>query len=451
MHTKRIVLFFGFLLALGSYEWAYADLKSYVNKPDDSYHYEIVERTTLDKNDVLHIKMQSQTWQGIPWTHWVTVIVPNDRPLADKALLIVAGGDNTDTAPNLKSTEARVGSLIAMNTHSVVAVVRQIPNQPLFDGRKEDGIIAYTFDKFLKGEGDDWPLLLPMVKSAVRGMDTVQSILKQEYNQPINGFVVTGGSKRGWTTWLSAVADSRVVAIMPMIIDTLNMGPQMRHQFATYGGYSEQIEDYTEYQLQQRMQSPEGQSLLKVVDPFSYREQLTLPKLIILGANDPYWTVDAANLYFPDLKGPKYLYYQANTEHDINPNGIATATQFYASILKGTRFPSITWEKTSEGELIVRWEQDGGKALLWQASSPNRDFRKSPWTSTTLTGDKEVHVRMDAPKEGWVAYYVEVQWPGDFGMPYGVCTQMNVLPDTMPTQGRTYDVAAAPQDKAAVN
>ena len=34
--------------------------------------------------------------------------------------------------------------------------------------RTEDGIIAYTWEKFLKGGDDQWPARLPMTKSAVR-------------------------------------------------------------------------------------------------------------------------------------------------------------------------------------------------------------------------------------------------------------------------------------------
>ena len=34
----------------------------------------------------------------------------------------------------------------------------------------------------------------------------------------VDQFFVAGGSKRGWTTWTTAVVDPRVVAIVPMVI-----------------------------------------------------------------------------------------------------------------------------------------------------------------------------------------------------------------------------------------
>ena len=47
--------------------------------------------------------------------------------------------------------------------------------------------------------------------------------------------MVTGGSKRGWTTWTTAAVDKRVVAITPMVIDMLNIDPSFEHHYRVYG------------------------------------------------------------------------------------------------------------------------------------------------------------------------------------------------------------------------
>ena len=90
-----------------------------------------------------------------------------------------------------------------------VAILLHVPQQPIFGGKREDAIIAYTFDEYLKTSDPEWPLLLPMVKSAVRGMDAVTEFSDQTWSLKLKSFTVTGGSKRGWTTWLTGAIDGR--------------------------------------------------------------------------------------------------------------------------------------------------------------------------------------------------------------------------------------------------
>lgn len=445
-HRVLLLIIAGLVLGLQA---AFAGLADYVARPDSSYAYEVVKTEPVGAQTAEVIKLTSQTWQGITWQHWLTIMRPPEIANPETVLLLVDGGSVTEEPPKLDSREMGIVALVAGFTKSAVAIVSQVPNEPLFDGRSEDGIIAYTYDKYLNGEGEDWPLLFPMVKSAVRAMDTVQAVLQEKYQQEVKNFVLTGGSKRGWTSWLTgASGDPRVLAIAPVVIDVLNMAKQMQRQIEVYGGYSEQVEDYTKLKIQERMATPEGAKLLSLVDPFSYRDKLTMPKLVILGTNDPYWTVDAANLYFPELTGPKYLYYQANVGHDVNLDGVATLARFYSAVATGAALPQITWQGDGAGNLDVTWDQSGGKAILWQASSPNRDFRGSTWTRSPLEGTGKAAVRLAAPDSGWLAFYVEVRFPDASGYDFGTCTQITVLPDTFPTEGRAYDLKKTAQNTA---
>jgi len=414
----------------------FADLKEYVNRPDDSFSYSIDSVISIDSNTAYLVNMTSQTWQGITWKHWVIVMKPAVIKHPDKALLLISGGSNRSTPPKADSKEARAVSLVANRLGAVVAVVLQVPNQPLFDGKREDAIISYTYEKFLNGEGDDWPLLLPMVKSAVRAMDTVQGVAKYEFGQDIRQFVVTGASKRGWTTWLTAATgDPRVYSIAPMVIDVLNMGPQMEHQMKVYGAYSNQIDDYTERGIQDYITSPKGKKLLRLVDPYSYRDEMTQPKLIIMGTNDEYWTIDAARFYFDNLKGDNYLHYEPNAGHGLNLNIVPVITAFFNAALTGEPLPKLEWDLLKSGKLKVKWDRREGEAALWKAVSPNRDFRPSPWTETPLKGKRGVRVKLETPDEGWAAYYVAVTFPmkiGDSSLHYPLCTRTYVVPDTFP-------------------
>src|SRR5690606_36216870 len=125
-----------------------------------------------------------------------------------------------------------------------VAVVEQVPFQPIF-GLREDELIAYTFEQYLATGESDWPLLLPMVKTAVRAMDTAQAFAAAEWQVDLDRFTVLGGSKRGWTTWLTGAADPRATTLVPIVIDVLNFESHMPHQEAMWGAPSAQIAPYT--------------------------------------------------------------------------------------------------------------------------------------------------------------------------------------------------------------
>src|SRR5262249_16346114 len=155
-------------------------------------------------------EMISQHWREHTWSHHVQIVKPDKVRNPRLAFLFVTGdGEGRSSLAMLQLIAERAGVL--------AAVVSRVPNQPLYDGRKEDALIAYTFDQYLKSGDESWPLLFPMVKSAVRAMDTVQAYALKEHQQKVEAFVVSGMSKRGWTTWLTGAVDPRVKGIAPMV------------------------------------------------------------------------------------------------------------------------------------------------------------------------------------------------------------------------------------------
>src|SRR2546429_1060243 len=219
------------------------------------------------------LEMVSQHWRNQFWSHHMIMVRPNEVRNPGIGFLFITGdGDGEKTVEMLKTLAQRAGA--------VASVITKIPNQPLYEGRKEDALIAYTFDQYLKTGDETWPLLLPMVKGAVRGMDTVQAFAQKEFNQNIEKFVVSGASKRGWTTWLTGAVDPRVKAIAPMVIDMLNMKAQTAWAEKVYGKQSEQIHDYTDMGLIGRADDPPMIRLRSWVDPYAYRQRYTMPKLL---------------------------------------------------------------------------------------------------------------------------------------------------------------------------
>ena len=89
-----------------------------------------------------------------------------------------------------------------------------------------------------------------------------------------------------------------------MVIDVLNMRNQMEYQKTTWGKYNEQINNCIVRGLQEIMETEEGESLLALIDPYSYHSLLTMPKLSVIDTNDPYWFLDALNIYWNNFLGP---------------------------------------------------------------------------------------------------------------------------------------------------
>jgi PhoPQ-activated pathogenicity-related protein len=270
-----------------------------------------------------------------------------------------------------------------------------------------------------------------MVKSAVRAMDALQQIAQQEHGVSVERFVVTGGSKRGWTTWLSAVADRRVAGIAPIVIDTLNFRPQMKHQMATWGTYSEQIADYTSKGLVDVMEKQPEIPLWRWVDPYTYRSELKLPKLLINGTNDRYWVIDALNLYWDDLVGPKHVFYVPNAGHGLDGGrdaALTTLAVFAQHVATKKPLPKLTWLHDDDGErmrLMVRSEAKPKSVRLWLARSDDKDFRPDRWNASELSanGDGAYVAHVDKPASGHIAYFGEATYTfGD--VEYGLSTQI---------------------------
>ena len=203
----------------------------------------------------------------------------------------------------------------------------------------------------------------------------------------------------------------------------------MEYQLATWGDYSEQIADYTKKGLiRQGNLNPREALLISVVDPFTYRRQLTLPKLLINGTNDRYWVVDAAKLYWDDLAGPKYTLEIPNAGHGLDGGRdvvLATIAAFFRHAVAGTPWPSLDWSET-EGEkdlsLSVRSTPKPKTARLWIAHSPTKDLRDAKWHCEPLGESSDGFVaKVPKPPQGHVAFYGELQFEQD-GLPYSLCT-----------------------------
>jgi PhoPQ-activated pathogenicity-related protein len=415
-------------------------LARYVAKPDPSFTWEVRTRYRAKGADAIELVMQSQIWQGVAWKHQVVLIKPRGLNKPDHALVIVGGGrwQESFAEPAPEEEDLPKGGDVFVDLakllHTVVVVVAQVPYQPLFD-LSEDRLIAYTFDQYERTGDPEWPLLLPMVKTVVRALDASDAAARREWKQPLATFTVFGASKRGWTTWLTAAVEPRVTAFAPVVIDALNMAQHFPHQTAVFGAPSEEIKPYTDLGLPEILSSDRGAPLRSIVDPYSYRDALRQPKLIMLATNDAYFPFDSLNLYWDGLEGPKYILYLPNEPHRIKHYGQAfrALRELHESASVGGRpMPKIEWEFAwadgNGGRLCVRSDPKPRAVRLWSAASEGRDFRRAVWSAgPEISARDAASIALEPPASGYRATFAEVEygrWLGAFSL----STNLAVLP-----------------------
>lgn len=412
-------------------------LSAYLDNGDNTYQWTINSTYSFSGVTAYDLKLTSQLWREHTWVHQLTILVPTGNQY-DGALLWITGGSIEDGEPKWagqNDLETLIISLVAHKNNAIIAILRQTPNQPLYNNLTEDALISYTLHQF-KNDGDySWPLLFPMTKSAIRAMDAVQEFTQSELQHEINRFIVSGASKRGWTTWLVGANDTRVAAIAPAVIDVLNMPVNLDYHIDTWGAYSPLIQDYVDLGIPQDAHSKQGSVLTTMIDPYSYRENLTMPKLILIGTNDPYWPVDAIKHYFDDIPGENYIHYVANAGHDLGggEQALYAISAFFGNTLAHRSYPACSWdvsETTNEVALTVQGSEDELlKAKLWSAISDDRDFRDEHWSSSELTNIETgaVNAVINYPASGYKAFYVDLEYPDANGGNYTKSTRMFVV------------------------
>lgn len=429
-----------------------AQLDEFIAKPDPSYAWKTVRVDRHPQGVHAVLELTSQTWRGADevdrpvWRHWLEVYVPAQVD-HDAALLVIGGGSSANPVPKAANGELAATAIAA---RAVVAHLDNVPNQPLVFAadpqrkrRSEDEILAWCWDRHLATGDPAWLVQLAMAKSAVRAMDAVTAFCATgERPIALRRFVLSGASKRGWTTWLAAAADRRVVAIAPMVIDLLNLDKSFRHHHAAYGRYGDAVRPYVENRIMARMEEPATQASLAILDPYAYRERFAaMPKLLINATGDQFFLLDSWRFYWHDLTGPKHLRYIPNTDHGLDRTASESLRSFFLSVLVARPLPAFTWREEAPGRLRVETSDKPTQVLVWSAANPtSRDFMVQTigrsWRSQPLEAmSPGVYVgRIPEPAQGWSAIVVELEFPDPSGATPGIrlTTGVSVTPARLP-------------------
>jgi len=194
----------------------------------------------------------------------------------------------------------------------------------------------------------------------------------------------------------------------------------------------------------------EARKLWAMVDPWVYRERLTMPKMIINGTNDPYWAQDALNFYWDDLKGEKYVSYSPNAGHDLRametpnvPNtreakrtelvptrAVNCLAAFARHVIADKPMPTQTWKYEDPDKhstkLTVCPDKEIKAVRYWTAESVTRDFRQSKWASKDITPKDVCLIEVATAGPMYKVVLADFDYEID-GLPYTLTTQVKIL------------------------
>ncbi len=444
-------------------------LDAYVAKPDPSFAWKVEKTFTGAGYHGAVLELTSQTWMSAAqsdrpvWKHWLTVTIP-DTMNSDKAFLYIGGGSSTSAAPTGPTERF---ALMAVDTKSVIAELGQTPNQPIKFAdtpdvaRSEDDMIAYLQARYDPAANPEALPRLPMVKSGTAAMTAVQEFLASDAGgkHRIDGFVVSGGSKRGWTSWLVGLLDERVVGMIPIVINVLDVDATTRHHWEAMGYFSPALGDYVRHKLIPDEIGRKMTVVNTIEDPLNYRgrPQMLMPKFIINAVGDEFFPPDNTKYSYHLLPGEKQLRMLPNSRHSTAGTDInQSMTAWYDAVIHGRPVPEYTWTVREDGALVV----DPGAikptaVLLWQGTNPAaRDFRvqtlgDKAFTSSPLqpAADGTYVANVDQPSAGFTAYFVELTYPSGTQYPFKFTTEVYVKPDVLPYRWEDARPITAPDGK----
>lgn len=371
------------------------------------------------------------------------------------AFLTSGSNDHPNIHPNeTKDYNIAVVDELAHQTEGIVIAVMQLPNahmtfanDPLKRRLDEDSFIAASWSEYIKDpeHSPEWILQLPMAKAGYQTMRATQEFLKQEGIADIEGWIVTGASKRGMTTLdVGAVncpnCPAKIIALAPIVPVVPDLHDEVHRMWRAYGAFTWAFNDYIEYNMTENFDSEAGMSLWKVFDPLFYFDRLEkYPKYFIVSADDEFMMVDWQELYWDKLRGEKHLLINPNAVHVQLPGIIRSLSNmgtFMRSIAAGhgpEDRPTFTQEYDNKtGRITVRVPEQKRKlkrVAMTSAQTVQNDRRDFRWIVKAKDNKTceypyiplPINIQDALPFSGY----------SDLGIPFELCLQPIVW---LPTQ-----------------
>lgn len=103
-------------------------------------------------------------------------------------------------------------------------------------------------------------------------MKAAQEFLEYKGIARVEGWVVSGASKRGWTAWDVGITRCescpvKILALAPLVPIVPNLKAEVHRMWQAFGGFTWAFKDYTDLNITIRIDTPEWEIAEKIIDP----------------------------------------------------------------------------------------------------------------------------------------------------------------------------------------
>lgn len=417
--------------------------------------YTLLEQDSGAGYEFFRFNMVSQHWAPSPvldperWEHGVELHIPQDAVLG-KALLVVNNGmrNGPEQSPDYPREVLRE---VALQARMAVVMISDVPNQYITfsdapQPKGEDDAVAHTWAHWLRDEAaaPELPLHVPMAAAASRAMDLAEQALGKQ-GLLVDRFIIAGASKRGWSAWLTALADERVMAIVPSVIDVADTSAMLvglRQRYA--GHWPLALWPYQEAGVLQQLGSPRFERLMAMMDPMQYLneggQRLAIPKYLVSASGDDFFAPDPVTDYHRRLPGQASLRVLPNSDHGGARQALfSTLVPVLGRLREDRPLPSVRLSADVQaGQMSVDFSEVPVAVKVWTAHNlQDRDFRYAcgvRYEARTLQPEQRLDLPRAMPATGWQAQFIEAEFADGFIATSPVSVWPQTYPAHPPTQ-----------------
>lgn len=442
-------------------------LSGFVKDYDANYKFEVLEEKQGEGYKAYILDFTSQSWhpeKTVPpvWRHWLTVIVPKQR-VKDTGMLVLTDGFSTLEAPMSEIPPYFIS--LAVSSKSVVSILEGFPRdkvgiyktpaQMIYMEPSE--FVSWSLKQYFETHEVSWIVFCPLVKTVVRAMDAVQELLIKNLRSeiPLKEFVLCADTPF-FISWLVPAIDNRVIGLVSINSTAFHLEQQIKRMFMDEINFPDFFAEMDDAGLLPLLETEDGENLLKVIDPYYYRENLKIPKLIISLNNNQWKDVIALSeqviseipdpvnwLICPQLRlSREYAFLPQQTLYNFSaPMNVNlriydfkdTIQVFYQRLLGQRDMPIFEWEFSSKGDCQIKVSEEIIECRAWYCSNNKRGDLLSPenkdWKYKILSESAEGVYRATVPVQSqqYTAIFVEVIFPSLMGVHFPLTSNIHII------------------------